>query len=139
VHMVVSIFGKGSKLGGDLLKTSLARSYVKVIAATTRAEYDAYIANDEPLARRFKNLSINEVSHSVTKEILYSWLETYSEQNKDIDETILDKIIKSNELYRPQFAEPAKSIDILESAVAISNVENKKIDINIINRIFKEQ
>lgn len=139
VHMVVSIFGKGSKLGGDLLKTSLARSYVKVIAATTRAEYDAYIANDEPLARRFKNLAINEVSHSVTKEILYSWLETYSEQNKDIDETILDKIIKSNELYRPQFAEPAKSIDILESAVAISNVENKKIDLNMINRIFKEQ
>src|SRR5699024_5939115 len=41
VHMVVSIFGKGSKLGGDLLKTSLARSYVKVIAATTRIEYDS--------------------------------------------------------------------------------------------------
>ncbi|MGZ9796841.1 hypothetical protein ACTMNU_12790 [Staphylococcus pseudintermedius] len=51
--MVVSILGKGSKLGGDLLKTSLAQSYVKVIAATTRIEYDSYIANDAPLARRF--------------------------------------------------------------------------------------
>ncbi|OEL08228.1 AAA family ATPase [Staphylococcus equorum] len=139
VHMVVSIFGKGSKLGGDLLKTSLARSYVKVIAATTRTEYDTYIANDEPLARRFKNLAINEVSPSVTKEILYSWLETYNPQNKNVEEYVLDKIIKSNELYRPQFAEPAKSIDILESAAAIYKVENRKLNIDMVNQIFKEQ
>lgn len=142
VHMVVSIFGKGSKLGGDLLKTSLARSYVKVIAATTRIEYDSYIANDAPLARRFKNLAINEVSKSVTKKILSeSWLETYLYQKSDIriSDKILDKIIDANKLYRPQFAEPAKSIDILESAVAIHEVEDVDIDEETINRIFDEQ
>ncbi|HFD6103596.1 TPA: AAA family ATPase [Staphylococcus aureus] len=142
VHMVVSIFGKGSKLGGDLLKTSLARSYVKVIAATTRIEYDSYIANDAPLARRFKNLAINEVNKSVTKQILQeSWLATYFYNKSDvrIDDKLLDKIIEANRLYRPQFAEPAKSIDILESAIAIHDVEHVDIDEDIINRIFDEQ
>ncbi|HDF3191483.1 TPA: ATP-dependent Clp protease ATP-binding subunit [Staphylococcus aureus] len=142
VHMVVSIFGKGSKLGGDLLKTSLARSYVKVIAATTRIEYDSYIANDAPLARRFKNLAINEVNKDVTKQILQdSWLSTYfyNESDVRIDDALLDKIIEANRLYRPQFAEPAKSIDILESAIAIHRVENVDIDESIINRIFDEQ
>lgn len=143
VHMVVSIFGKGSKLGGDLLKTSLARSYVKVIAATTRIEYDTYIANDAPLARRFKNLAINEVSKPVTKEILRSWLDVYmppqiAEMNNISDKT-LEKIIDANHLYRPQFAEPAKSIDILESAISISKVENEPITDDVINRIFYEQ
>lgn len=142
VHMVVSIFGKGSKLGGDLLKTSLARSYVKVIAATTRIEYDSYIANDAPLARRFKNLAINEVNKTVTKQILQdSWLATYfyNESDVRIDDKLLDKIIEANRLYRPQFAEPAKSIDILESAIAIHKVEHVDINEDIINRIFDEQ
>lgn len=142
VHMVVSIFGKGSKLGGDLLKTSLARSYVKVIAATTRIEYDSYIANDAPLARRFKNLAINEVNKTVTKQILQdSWLATYfyNESDVRIDDKLLDKIIEANRLYRPQFAEPAKSIDILESAIAIHKVEKVDINEDIINRIFDEQ
>lgn len=143
VHMVVSIFGKGSKLGGDLLKTSLARSYVKVIGATTRIEYDTYIANDAPLARRFKNIAINEIDKSVTKTVLQNWLETYlySKQTipSRISDKLIDKIIEANALYRPHFAEPAKSIDILESAIAIQKIEEKPIDENIINRIFKEQ
>ncbi|HCX2884526.1 TPA: ATP-dependent Clp protease ATP-binding subunit [Staphylococcus aureus] len=137
VHMVVSIFGKGSKLGGDLLKTSLARSYVKVIAATTRIEYDSYIASDAPLARRFKNLAINEVNKTVTKEILDSWCDTYIGER--LPTKVLNKIIDANKAYRPQFAEPAKSIDILESAEAIKQVENIPIDEEMINRIFLEQ
>ena len=143
VHMIVSIFGKGSKLGGDLLKTSLARPPVKVIAATTRNEYDTYVANDGPLARRFKNSAINEVNKSVTKDILRNWLDVYmpphlSEMNNSISDTTLEKIINANHLYRPQFAEPAKSIDILESAIGISDVENIPITDDVINRIFKE-
>ena len=63
VHTVVSVFGENSKIGGDLLKESLARAvkFVKVIAALTNDEYESYITQDKPLARRLKNVTINEV------------------------------------------------------------------------------
>lgn len=139
VHMIISIFGKGSKIGGDLLKTSLARESIKVIAATTRGEYDSYIANDAALARRFKNVQINELPKHITKEILYNWLNIYAPEYKDVDEETLDKCIRANELYRPEFAEPAKSIDILESAIGTCRVEGGYIDTKVIDQIFQEQ
>src|SRR5699024_8136722 len=51
VHKVVSTFGAGDKVGGDTLKRSLGRGGIRIIAATTRLEYDQYIASDGPLAR----------------------------------------------------------------------------------------
>src|SRR5699024_9118017 len=54
VHTVVSVFGKGSKIGGDLLKESLAESekFIEVVTATTAKEYRDYIAGDLALDRR---------------------------------------------------------------------------------------
>ena len=45
VHTVISVFGEATKIGGDLLKDSLARAeeFVKVITATTPDEYNSYI------------------------------------------------------------------------------------------------
>ncbi|MDN8977893.1 ATP-dependent Clp protease ATP-binding subunit ClpC, partial [Staphylococcus aureus] len=64
VHTVVSVFGENSKLGGDLLKESLAEAekIIKVITATTSDEYQKYISGDLALARRLNNIAINEPS-----------------------------------------------------------------------------
>lgn len=139
VHMIISIFGKGSKIGGDLLKTSLARESIKVIVATTRGEYDSYIANDAALARRFKNVQINELPKNITKEILYNWLAVYAPDYKNVADETLEKCIRANRLYRPEFAEPAKSIDILESAVGTCIVEGGYITNEVIDNIFQDQ
>ncbi|WP_248000447.1 AAA family ATPase [Lactiplantibacillus plantarum] len=144
VHTVVSIFGAGTKLGGDLLKRSLARNYIRVIAATTRDEYDTYIANDAPLARRFKPLEINEVGPEITLDILKQWLLNHSssgitDSDNLITEDLLKKIIEANHLYREQFAEPAKSIDVVESALAISDIDKTKVTFETIRDVFMSQ
>ena len=73
VHMLVTIFGEGTKIGGDLAKDKLARAPIRVIAATTSREYDSTIAVDEPFAERFKRIEIQELDRSVVHDIARNW------------------------------------------------------------------
>lgn len=136
-HMIVSIFGKGSKIGGDLLKQSLTENPICVIGCTTRKEYDAYIAPDPPLARRLKNIEINELTPDETYLVLKNWI---SQQNAEIiSKDTLKYIIKVNSLYRKQYSEPSKSIDVLETGLSISETDSVPIDKSMIKSIFINQ
>lgn len=140
IHQVVSSFGSGTKVGGDAIKPALARKGIKVIGATTRQEYDTYISVDKPLDRRFKKLEINVLPKESIRTVLRSWLETHlgREEASRISDQTIDYVIESNALYREQFAEPASSIDIFETAIAMHHVDNKPIDRLLINRVFEQ-
>lgn len=141
-HHIVSTFGNGSKEGGELLKPYLARAgdYVPVIAATTRDEYDSYIATDAALARRFKNLVINEVDEDLTVNILKNWLDTHTKTvyTENVSEDVLRAIVEANRKYSSDEAEPAKSIDILESMHAYSRDDNVPMDLALLDKVFKD-
>ena len=66
IHMIVTIFGPGTKIGGDVLKDILTKPPIKVIGATTQREYDSTIATDKPLAERFKQIEIKELPKGST-------------------------------------------------------------------------
>lgn len=139
IHQVISIFGSGTKIGGDLLKPALARKGIKVIGATTRQEYDTYIAVDKPLDRRFKKLEINILSKENIRQVLRQWLISHLGKDGElVSNATIDYVIDSNALYREHYAEPASSIDILETAIAMSKVDHKPIDKTLINRVFKQ-
>lgn len=145
IHKVISTFGESTKIGGDLLKESLARAeeYVKVITATTPEEYNSYIAQDKPLARRFKTVRIQEVTPKVTLMILKNWLKTHSEPGEDltsrVSESILKSIIIANRDYREGYYEPAKSIDVLTSLIARSDELGRNIDYSLLAEVFKKE
>src|SRR5699024_4413225 len=142
-HHIVSTFGNGSKEGGELLKPYLARAgdYVPVIAATTRNEYDSYIATDDALARRFKNLPIDEIDKDITVNVLKNWLNTHTKTvfTENVSEDVLEAIVEANRKYnRDDIAEPSQSIDILESMHAYSRDENIPMDLELLDRVFKD-
>lgn len=145
VHTVVSIFGVGSKIGGDLLKTTLARAeeYVDIITATTPDEYNTYISGDKPLSRRFKTLMLPEVTPRQTVDILRNWLKQKSKAHEDltkvVSDRILKRIVKANKTYREQFSEPAKSIDVLSSLIARHDITNEQIDDKLLGEVFRVQ
>jgi ATP-dependent Clp protease ATP-binding subunit ClpB len=62
LHLIMA--GKGSEGGGmdaaNLLKPQLARGKVRVIGATTLAEYSKYIEKDAAFERRFAQVIVNE-------------------------------------------------------------------------------
>src|SRR5437867_11135184 len=70
-----TIIGAGSAIGAssdaaNMFKSALAKGEMRIIGATTLAEYKEYIAEDEALARRFRLVKIQEPSISETREIL---------------------------------------------------------------------
>lgn len=146
VHMVISIFGENSKVGGDLLKESLARAeeFIGVITATTFDEYQSYIIHDKALSRRLNRISINETSPRLTLKILRNWLKVQSERaNKNysamVDDLLLKRIIQANRAYQENEYEPAKSIDVLSSVISDSEVYNEPVSEKTLGRVFSTQ
>lgn len=148
VHLVISIFGENSKIGGDLLKESLAESekFIKVITATTVDEYLKYIADDKALDRRLNRITIKETSPSLTFNILKDWLVKItkeSKNNKDytrlVSDSLLKRIIEANRAYNEEDYEPAKSINVLSSLVSDSEVYNEIPTKRTLSRVLKDQ
>lgn len=142
VHTIISSFGEGTKLGGDLLKRTLARNYIRVITATTRAEFDTYISGDAPLMERLHPLEMNQVSPEIVKSILRNWAvknggDSFKDEEVLSDET-LNFIIKSNKIYREGHAEPRASLDIMQGLLAYNKVDNLPTNIETVKKVFKK-
>lgn len=146
LHTVISVFGNGSKIGGDLLKESLAEAekFIEVITATTSKEYRDYIAGDKALNRRLNRITINETSPALTFNILKDWLvaktkEKNVDYTKMISDNLLKEIITTNRIYNPEDYEPAKSIDVLSSVISYSEVNEVPTSRNVLINVLKSQ
>lgn len=139
MHMLVTIFGSGTKVGGDVMKDALARSPIRVITATTRREYDSTIAVDKPLSERFKQIEMHELPPEVIVEIAKDWWSKVAPDCPPVDEAVLRKIIEANAMYRADSAEPRKSLDILEDLVSYSRRTGNKAGVEQVNEIFKRR
>ncbi|WP_018119431.1 AAA family ATPase [Corynebacterium mastitidis] len=139
VHMLVTIFGAGTKIGGDVVKAVLARSPIRIIAATTRREYDSTIMVDKPLSERFKQIEIEELPAHVVKDIARNWWSTVAPDCPQPAEDVLELLIEANAQYRSDSAEPRKSIDILEDLVSYCRREGKAANRKVVEDIFNQR
>ena len=139
VHMIVTIFGPGTKIGGDLLKAELARTPIRIIAATTRREYDSTIAVDRPLAERFKNVEMNELPKDVVLRICKSWWSKIAPMYALPSDSVLNRTLDANAMYRAEEAEPRKSLDILEDFVSYCKRTGKTITDQVVDGIFERR
>ena len=139
VHMLVTIFGPGTKVGGDVMKDVLARSPIRVIAATTRREYDTTIAVDAPLRQRFKQIEMGEVPEDVVVKIAKNWWEKVAPDCPPPRESTIRAIIAANAAYRSDQAEPRKTLDILEDLVSYSRRTGTRAGKDIVDWIFKNR
>ena len=137
--MMVTIFGPGTKIGGDVMKDVLARSPLRVICATTRREYDSTIAVDKPFAERFKQIEMNELSKPIVENICLNWWSKVAPELPMIQRDLISKIIDANAIYRSDSAEPRKTLDILEDLVSYSRITGKRPTSHTVNEIFKDR
>lgn len=140
MHMLVTIFGPGTKIGGDLMKDVLARSPISVITATTRREFDATVAVDAPFKERFKEIEIQQLPKPIIMEICKNWWATQAKGYEPLPEIIYDKIIDANAIYRSSSAEPRKTLDILEDLVSLKRRKpGMPITTRSVDKIFKDR
>lgn len=138
-HMLVTIFGPGTKIGGDLMKDVLARASVKVITATTRKEFDSTIAVDEPFKERFKEIELNELPTHVVLDICKNWWQSNVPKLPMPNDPLIMKVLNANKAFRAQQAEPRKSLDIMEDLVASMLVTQRPVTEDVIDEIFKDR
>jgi ATP-dependent Clp protease ATP-binding subunit ClpC len=117
-----TLLGAGSAEGAmdaaNILKPMLARGELRVIGATTLAEYRK-IERDSALARRFSAVLVEEPSVEDTVAILRGLRGAYeTHHGVMIDDAALDAAARLSDRYISEYHLPDKAIDLVDQAAA---------------------
>jgi len=106
----------GAALAGAL-KPALARGRLRVIGATTTAEYERHLARDEAFTRRFEIIPIAEPTPAQTRVMLGGLrARLESHYRARLDDSALDAAIELSIRYMPDRRLPDKAVDLLDRA-----------------------
>ncbi|HEX6023684.1 MAG TPA: ATP-dependent Clp protease ATP-binding subunit [Solirubrobacter sp.] len=109
---------EGAMDAANILKPMLARGELRVIGATTLAEYRK-IERDSALARRFSPVMIEEPSVDDTVAILRGLRGAYeTHHGVFIDDTALQAAARLSDRYITEYRLPDKAIDLIDQAAA---------------------
>src|SRR3954452_8175890 len=117
-----TILGAGNAEGAmdaaNMLKPLLARGELRVVGATTLAEYRK-IERDSALARRFSPVMVEEPSVEQTVEILRGLRERYEfHHDSRISDAALLAAARLSDRYITEYHLPDKAIDLIDQAAA---------------------
>ena len=118
-----TIVGAGSAEGAvdaaNILKPALGRGEIRVIGATTLAEYRKFIEKDAALERRFQSVQVGEPDEKKTLAILRALRPRYEEHHGlEIDDAALHAAVTLSKRYLPDRFLPDKAIDLVDEAAA---------------------
>jgi ATP-dependent Clp protease ATP-binding subunit ClpC len=117
-----TVLGAGAAEGAmdaaNMLKPMLARGELRMIGATTLAEYRK-IERDSALARRFSPVMVEEPSVPETVAILHGLRSQYEEHHRvRIDDAALEAAARLSDRYVSEYRLPDKAIDLVDQAAA---------------------
>src|SRR3954451_19568431 len=117
-----TILGAGNAEGAmdaaNMLKPLLARGELRMIGATTLAEYRR-VERDGALARRFSPVTVEEPSVEDTVAILRGLRGAYEEHHGSrIDDAALEAAARLSDRYVTEYHLPDKAIDLVDQAAA---------------------
>ena len=119
LHTILGAGGaEGSMDAASMLKPMLARGELRMVGATTLAEYRK-IERDGALARRFSPVTVEEPSVEDTVEILRGLREVYAAHHRSaIADEALVAAARLSDRYIPEYRLPDKAIDLIDQAAA---------------------
>jgi ATP-dependent Clp protease ATP-binding subunit ClpC len=109
---------EGAMDAANMLKPMLARGELRMVGATTLAEYRS-IERDSALARRFSAVMVEEPTVEETVEILRGLRDAYeSHHGVEIDDEALEAAARLSDRYVTEYRLPDKAIDLVDQAAA---------------------
>src|SRR3954454_7957344 len=122
IDEVHTLLGAGNAEGGmhaaSMLKPMLARGELRVIGATTLAEYRK-IERDGARARRFSAVTVEEPTVEETLAVLRGLKAAYEEHHAcDIEDAALVAAARLSDRYIAEYRLPDKAIDLVDQAAA---------------------
>jgi ATP-dependent Clp protease ATP-binding subunit ClpC len=127
-----TVLGAGAAEGAmdaaNMLKPMLARGELRMIGATTLAEYRK-IERDAALARRFTPVMVEEPSVQETVAILHGLKPQYEEHHRvQIADEAIESAARLSDRYISEYRLPDKAIDLLDQAAARLRLRNSGSD-----------
>ncbi|WP_400770854.1 type VI secretion system ATPase TssH [Methylosinus sporium] len=118
-----TLIGAGGQNGvgdaADLLKPALARGALRMLAATTFAEYRRHIEKDPALSRRFQPVDVDEPSVERCIEMLRAMVKPMERHhNVRVSENAIRAATKLSQRYIPARKLPDKAVSLLDTACA---------------------
>src|SRR5919206_1066371 len=128
-----TILGAGNAEGAmdaaNMLKPMLARGELRMIGATTLAEYRK-IERDGALARRFSPVTVDEPNVEQTLAILHGLRGAYEEHHGTlIDDEALAAAARLSDRYISDYHLPDKAIDLIDQAAARVRLRTPSADV----------
>lgn len=115
-HLLVQL----STAAAQAIKPILAESGrlgVKIIAATTFAEFHEYVESDQALMQRLQRINIRAPEKSVVLSILTSIAKSHDVYHAIYDKQLFELIYEYSNRYIPADSQPRKSILMLDSMI----------------------
>jgi type VI secretion system protein VasG len=119
-HMLVGAGGQaGQNDAANLLKPALARGDLRVIAATTWAEYKKYFEKDAALTRRFQVIKIDEPAEPVAVAMIRGLVGALEAHHgvRILDEALVEAV-RLSARYIPSRQLPDKAVSLIDTACA---------------------
>lgn len=139
LHTIVGAGGaEGAVDASNMLKPGLARGVLRVIGATTVAEYRKYIEKDSALERRFQPVTVAEPTVEDTISILRGLKEKYELHHgiKINDGALVTAAKLSDRYIRDRFL-PDKAIDLVDEAASGLRIQMESSPTEIDNLVRK--
>jgi ATP-dependent Clp protease ATP-binding subunit ClpA len=117
--------GSSSVDFANMLKPSLAKGNIKVIASTTFEEYTQSFEKDRALMRRFYKLNIDEPTPQVAKDILYGLRGHFEKFHGGmITDDAIESAVDLSVRYQTDKRLPDKAIDLVDMSCAKLKIVN---------------
>jgi ATP-dependent Clp protease ATP-binding subunit ClpC len=124
---------EGAMDAANMLKPMLARGELRMIGATTLAEYRK-IERDAALARRFTPVMVEEPSIPDTIAILHGLKPQYEEHHRvQIADEALEAAARLSDRYISEYRLPDKAIDLVDQAAARLRLRNSDSEYERLN------
>lgn len=127
IHTIVGAgAAEGAVDAANLLKPALARGNLKLIGATTIAEYRKHIAKDPALERRFHPITVDEPSVETTIDILKGLKPYYQKHHSLIYEDVaLEAAASLTHRFITDRHLPDKAIDVMDECGSQVRLRNR--------------
>jgi ATP-dependent Clp protease ATP-binding subunit ClpA len=125
----------------NILKPALARGEVRLIGATTAADYHRYLAADEALARRFEVIPLAPPQGALLQDLIFAAGRTIGRKTGVvIDEAAAAAAIRLSDRYLPQRSQPDKAVNLLDLAAARARVMGlPAVGVDLLRQVLAEQ
>lgn len=125
IHTIIGAWsGEGWLDASNILKPAMGRGKIRVIWATTIAEYQKYIEKDSALERRFQKIVASEPDKKTAEAIITGLKKIFEEyHNLNISDEAVKASVDLSIRYITDRQLPDKAIDLIDEACSLKSMK----------------